>query len=140
MSVSVFDFKWSPDGKQIAAFIADKNLIDYSYMFKKVYLIDPATGERTLHLDNPGKITQMEWSPDGKHIAFIASSSVNDAVTGSLFITKVPNTKKFAELKNYAAGKELSIRNVKWKDENTVLFQSEEGVDISLSEQGINDA
>ena len=68
-------------------------------MFKKVYLIDPATGERTLHLDNPGKISKMKWSPDGKHIAFIASSSVNDAVTGSLFITQVPNTKKFAELK-----------------------------------------
>lgn len=137
--VSVFDFQWNPDGKQIAAFIADKNLIDYSYMFKKVYLINPATGERTLHLDNPGKITQMEWSPDGKHIAFIAASSVNDAVTGSLFITEVPNSKKFSVLKNYAAGKELSIRNVKWKDENTVLFQAEEGVDISLSEQRIKD-
>jgi len=137
---SVFDFQWSPDGKQIAAFIADKNLVDYSYMFKKVYLIDPATGERTLHLDNPGKITELEWSPDGKHIAFIASSSVNDAVTGSLVITQVPNTKKFAELKNYAAGKELSIRNVNWKDENTILFRSEEGVDITLSEQGIEDA
>jgi len=138
--VSVFDFQWSPDGTQIAAFIADKNLVDYSYMFKKVYLIDPATGERTLHLDNPGKITELEWSPGGKHIAFIASSSVNDAVTGSLVITQVPNTKKFAELKNYAAGKELSIRNVNWKDENTILFRSEEGVDITLSEQGIEDA
>ena len=126
--VSVFDFKWSPDGKHIAAFIADKNLVDYSYMFKKVYLIDPTSGERKLHLDNPGKIKEMEWSPDGKHIAFIASSSVHDAVTGSLFITEVPNTKKLATLKNYAAGKELSIRNVKWKDENTVLFRSEEGV------------
>ena len=137
--VSVFDFQWSPDGKQIAAFIADKNLVDYSYMFKKVYLIDPTTGERTLHLDNPGKITQLQWSPDGKHTAIIASSSLNDAVSGSLFITEVPNIKNFAELKNYAADKELSIRNVKWKDKNTVLFQSEEGVDITLSEQGIND-
>ena len=137
--VSIFDFQWSPDGKQIAAFIADKNLVDYSYMFKKVYLIDPATGERTLHLDNPGKITQMKWSPDGKHIAFIAASSVNDAVTGSLFITQVPNTKKFTELKNYSEGKEFSIRNVKWKDEKTVLFQAEEGVDISLNEQSIDD-
>ena len=138
--VSIFDFQWSPDGKQIAAFLSEKNLVDYSYMFKKVYLIDLETGKRTWHLDNPGKITQMKWSPDGKHIAFIASSSVHDAVTGSLFITEVPNSKKFAELKNYAAGKELSIRNVKWKDKQTVLFQSEEGVDISLSEQRINDA
>jgi Tol biopolymer transport system component len=39
-NISVYDFQWSPDGKQIAAFIADKNLVDYSYMFKRVYLID----------------------------------------------------------------------------------------------------
>ncbi|MCH8032896.1 MAG: S9 family peptidase [Bacteroidetes bacterium] len=139
-NVSVYNFRWSPDGKQIAAFIADKNLVDYSYMFKRVYLIDTFTGKRSLHLENPGKISQMEWSPDGKHIAFIAASGINDAVTGSLFITEVPNTNKFEELKNYANGLELSIRKVEWKDDNTVLFLSEEGVDISLSEQGIDNA
>ena len=138
-NVSVYDFQWSPDGKKIAAFISEKNLVDYSYMFKRVYLIDTFTGNRSLHLENPGKIDQMAWSPDGKHIAFIAASGINDAVTGSLFITEVPNKKKFEELKNYADGLELSIRNVKWKDINTVLFRSEEGVDISLSEQGIGD-
>lgn len=138
-SVSVFDFKWSPDGKQIAAFIAEKNLVDYSYMFKDVYLIDPATGKSKLHLDAPGKIDQMAWSPDSKHIAFIAASNINDAVTGSLFITEVPNTKKFEGLKNYADGLELSIKKVQWKDNNTVLFLSQEGVDITLSEQGIDD-
>jgi dipeptidyl aminopeptidase/acylaminoacyl peptidase len=139
-NVSVYDFRWSPNGKQIAAFIADKNLVDYSYMFKRVYLIDTFSGKRSLHLENPGKITQMAWNPDGKHIAFIAASGINDAVTGSLFITEVPNTTKFEELKNYADGLELSIKKVEWKDDNTVLFLSEEGVDISLSEQGIDDA
>ncbi|RKY93518.1 MAG: hypothetical protein DRQ13_09340, partial [Ignavibacteriae bacterium] len=139
-NVSVYDFQWSPDGKQIAAFIADKNLVDYSYMFKRVYLIDTFSGKRSLHLENPGKITQMVWSPDGKHIAFIAASGINDAVTGSLFITEVPSTKKFEELKNYADGLEISIRKVDWKDDSTVLFLTEEGVDISLSEQEIDDA
>jgi dipeptidyl aminopeptidase/acylaminoacyl peptidase len=137
--VSVYDFQWSPDGKQIAAFIANKNLVDYSYMFKRVYLIDTFSGNRSLHLENPGKITQMAWSPDGKHIAFIAASGINDAVTGSLFITEVPNARKFEELRNYADGLELSIRKLDWKDDSTVLFLSEEGVDISLSEQGIGD-
>jgi dipeptidyl aminopeptidase/acylaminoacyl peptidase len=135
--VTVFDFKWSSDGKMIAAFIADKNLVDYSYMFKRVYLIDPTTGERKLHLDNPGKIDEMAWSPNSKHIAFIASSGLNDAVAGSLFLTEVPNNKIFEELRNYAENFEGSIREVAWKDSNTVLFMAEEGVDISLNEQKI---
>ena len=137
--VSVFDFKWSHDGKQIAAFIAEKNLVDYSYMFKRVYLIDPTSGERILHLENPGKIDEMAWSKDNKHIAFIASSGLHDAVAGSMFITEVPNDKKFDKLRNYAANFEGSIREVVWKDSNTVLFMAEEGVDITLNEQGIND-
>ena len=138
-SVSVFDFRWSPDGRQIAAFIADKNLVDYSYMFKKVYLIDTKTGNRTLQLDNPGKIDQMAWSPDGRHLAFIAASGLHDAVTGSMFITSVPNKTAFSELRNYAKNFEGSIKKVEWKDNNTVLFLSEEGLDITLSEQNIND-
>ncbi len=138
--VSVFDFKWSPDGKQIAAFIADKNLVDYSYMFKKVYLIDPKSGERKPHLDNPGKIDQMMWSPDSKHLAFIAASGLHDAVSGSLFITNIPNTKFFKDLKNYAENFEGSIRKVAWKDSATVIFMAEEGVDITLSELRIGDS
>jgi len=137
--VSVYDFKWSPDGKQIAAFIADKNLVDYSYMFKRVYLIDPTSGDRKLHLENPGKIDQMAWSPNSKHLALIASSGLHDAVTGSLFITDVPNNKNFEELRNYAENFEGSIRKVAWIDSTNVLFMAEEGVDISLNEQGIND-
>ncbi|GBD87430.1 prolyl tripeptidyl peptidase precursor [bacterium BMS3Abin03] len=137
--VSVFGFRWSPDGKQIAAFIADKNLVDYLYMFKKVYLINAKTGERKLQLDNPGKINQMAWSPDGKHLAFIAASGLHDAVTGSLFITEVPNNKAFTELRNYAKDFEGSIKKVEWEDDNTFLFLAEEGVDITLSQQGIND-
>ena len=138
--VSVFDFKWSPDGKQIAAFIADKNLVDYSYMFKRVYLIDPNSGERKPHLDNPDKIDQMMWSPDSKHLAFIAASGLHDAVSGSLFITNIPNTKFFKDLKNYAENFEGSIRKVAWKDSATVIFMAEEGVDITLSELRIGDS
>ncbi len=138
--VSVFDFRWSPDGKQIAAFIAEKNLIDYSYMFKDVYIIDLATGEKKLQLDVPGKLDYMAWSPDGRHLALIAASNINDAVAGSLFITEVPNSKSFDELRNYAEGFEGSIKRVDWKDNNTVLFLAEEGVDITLSQQGIDDA
>ncbi|MGQ9848126.1 MAG: prolyl oligopeptidase family serine peptidase, partial [Bacteroidales bacterium] len=135
---SVFEFEWSPDNKNIAAAIADKNLVDDSYMFKRLYVIDTETALKYKLVDNPGKLTQFSFSPDGTKLAFVSASSVNDAVSGSLFICDVPNTKQFSELKNYTEGFEGSVIMVKWKDDNTVIFSSEEGVDITLREQKID--
>lgn len=135
---SVFEFEWSPDSKNIAAAIADKNLVDDSYMFKRLFVIDTETALKYKLVDNPGKLTQFSFSPDGTKLAFVSASSVNDAVSGSLFICDVPNTKSFSQLRNYSEGFEGSVIVVKWKDDNTILFSSEEGVDITLREQKID--
>lgn len=136
---SVFEFEWSSDNKNIAAAIADKNLVDDSYMFKRLYVIDTETGIKYKLVDNPGKLTQFSFSPDGTKLAFVSASSLNDAVSGSLFVCDVPNTKQFSQLKNYTEGFEGSVIMVKWKDNNTLIFSSEEGVDITLREQKINE-
>lgn len=135
---SVFEFEWSPDNKSIAAAIADKNLVDDSYMFKRLFIVDTETALKYKLVDNPGKLTQFSFSPDGSKLAFVSASSINDAVSGSLFICDVPNTKQFSELRNYTEGFEGSVIMVKWRDDNTVIFSSEEGVDITLREQKID--
>lgn len=137
-SVSVFEFEWSPNSKDIAASIADKNLVDDSYMFKRIYIVDSENGLKYKLVDNPGKLSSFSFSPDGKHLAFVSAANLNDAVSGSLFICEIPNKKKFEELRNYSKGFEGSVISVKWKNNSTVLFNAEEGVDITLSEQGIN--
>jgi dipeptidyl aminopeptidase/acylaminoacyl peptidase len=133
--VTVFDFTISPDGKFAAAAIAQKNLVDYSYMFKRIFLVNLETGELTKLLDNPGKLGKLVWSPDGKKLAFLSASGIHDSVVGSLFVIDVPNHASFEELRNYAEGMRASIVNLEWKDNNTLLFVSEEGVDMVLSEQ-----
>ncbi|AFH48321.1 Dipeptidyl aminopeptidase/acylaminoacyl-peptidase [Ignavibacterium album JCM 16511] len=138
-AASVFEFEWSSDSKNIAAAIAEKNLVDDSYMFKRLYVIDTETGIKYKLIDNPGKLTQFSFSPDGKKLAFVSAASINDAVSGSLFVCDVPNTKQFSQLKNYTEGFEGSVIMVKWKDDNTLIFSSEEGVDITLREHKINE-
>lgn len=135
---SVFEFEWSPDSKNIAAAIADKNLVDDSYMFKRLYVIDTETGIKYKLVDNPGKLTQFSFSPDGTKLAFVSASNINDAVSGSLFVCDIPNTKQFSQLKNYTEGFEGSVIMVRWKDDNTLIYSSEEGVDITLREQKLN--
>jgi dipeptidyl aminopeptidase/acylaminoacyl peptidase len=135
---SVFEFEWSPDNKNIAAAIAERNLVDDSYMFKRIYIIDTETALKYKLVDNPGKLTQFSFSPDGKKLAFVSASGVNDAVSGSLFICDVPNILQFNQLKNYTEGFEGSVIMVKWIDSSTVIYSAEEGVDITIREQKVN--
>ncbi len=135
---TVYDFALSPDKKWAAAAIAPQNLVDDSYMFKRIHLVNMQTGETTLLMENPGKLSSMAWSPDGKKIAFQSVSKLEDAVVGSLFVMDVPTDKKFIDLRNLVEGMELSVISHTWKDNNTVLFAAEEGVDITLSEQHVD--
>ncbi len=135
--VSAFDIDWSPDGKFIAAAIAPKNLVDHSYMFKRIHLLDPATGALTKLVENPGKLGKMAWSPDGSRLAFISAVAVWDSKEGSIFVADVPVSRDFAELRNYTEDFEGTVTDIAWRDENTLLYTSEEGVDITLREQPV---
>ncbi len=134
---SVFEFKWNPNGTEIAAAMANENLVDDSYMFKDIYLVDPRSSGRVKLIDPPGKLGNFEWSPDGKYIAFIAGVDVNDPVDGSFFISEISKRQKFEDLKNYSKDFIGSVESIGWKDNNTVLFSAQEGVETILSSQQI---
>ena len=136
--VAVFDFVLSPDKRMAAAAIAPRNLVDDSYMFKRIFTVNMQTGEMKLLVNNPGKLGKMVWSPDGTKLAFQSASKLEDAVVGSLFVADVPNEKSFEELRNYVHGMELSVIDHTWQDNRTLLYAAEEGVDIVLSEQRLD--
>ncbi|MFN3557198.1 MAG: S9 family peptidase [Bacteroidales bacterium] len=136
--VTVFDFALSPDKTMAAAAIAPRNLVDDSFMFKRIFTIDMHTGEMKLLVNNPGKLGKITWSPDGRRIAFQSASKLEDSVIGSLFVSDVPNTKPFEELRNYVQGMELSVIDHQWKDSQTLVYAAEEGVDIVLSEHRLD--
>lgn len=138
--LTVYDFTISPDGSRIAAAISPKNHIDYQYMFKRIHIIDTETGEILNVLDNPGKLANMQWSPDGKSLAFRASSDLHDSVEGSLFLMDPDDkSQSFSELTNLVQGLELSVIDFLWEDNKTLLFAAEESVDISLTRISLSD-
>lgn len=136
--VSVFGIEWSPDGKYIAAAVAPENTVDNSYMFKRIHLLDPATGALTKFVDNPGKLGEMAWSPDGRRLAFVSAVATWDSQAGSIFIADVPGSKPFAQLRNYTEGFEGTVTGISWRDSGTLLFTAEEGVDVTLRLQDVN--
>ncbi|MEM7367084.1 MAG: S9 family peptidase [Bacteroidota bacterium] len=132
-SGAIYDFAWSPTGDRILAQIAPQNLVDDSYMFKKLNIIDFSTGKTTQLIDNPGKLTSMAWSPDGNHIAFVSAVDISDPVSGSLYIISSEPGQSFSKARNYTDGFEGSVKTASWLDEETVLYASDESVDITLS-------
>ncbi|HHM23537.1 MAG TPA: S9 family peptidase [Bacteroidetes bacterium] len=135
---SVFDFVWSPDGRYIAAAIAPHNTTDDSYMFKRIHLVDVAEGTVKKLVENPGKLGHMAWSPDSRHLAFVAGVDEHDPVAGSLFVVDVEHPQPFDQLRNYSKDFEGSVTWVAWKDWHTLLFSADEGVNTTLSEQKLN--
>jgi len=137
--VTVFDFVLSPDGRHAAAAIAPRNLVDDSYMFKRIHLVDLQTGAIDMIMENPGKLANMAFSPDGSKLAFRAASKLEDSVEGSLFVIDLDSLVTFEELRNYAEGLELSVIDFAWKNDSTLLFAAEESVDIVLSQQKLDE-
>lgn len=87
--VTVYDFQWSPDGRQLACAIAPENTVDASYMSKRLHLVDVATGGVTPLVDNPGKLGEFAFSGDGATLAYISAADRNDPHAGTLYACDV---------------------------------------------------
>jgi len=136
---SVFDFVWAPDSRRIAAAIAPRNTTDDSYMFKRIHLVDVVEKKVSKLVENPGKLGQMAWSPDGRYLAFIAGVDINDPVAGSLFLVDTQNPLPFDQLQNVTAKFIGSVTSVVWKDAKTLLFSSDEGVYTTILRYRLGD-
>lgn len=123
--VNVWNFEFNQQGTHIAATISPKNLIDQSYMFRKIYLIDIATVESRIVSDNEGKLGNYAFSPNGKYLSYTAGVNINDPAVSQLYINHLED--------NYVSN--LTPEDFKghiswanWKDDNEVIFLSGEGV------------
>ncbi|GIW82545.1 MAG: hypothetical protein KatS3mg105_4352 [Gemmatales bacterium] len=47
-------------------------------MFRKVRIVDPKSGKIVSRLDNPGKLGQIAWSPDGTKVAIVSALDQHD--------------------------------------------------------------
>src|SRR5205807_2436858 len=62
---SASEVHWSPQVDWLAVALAPRPLVDDALMFRKVHLVNIASGA-VHNLQNPGKMGQISWSPDGK--------------------------------------------------------------------------
>jgi dipeptidyl aminopeptidase/acylaminoacyl peptidase len=123
---------WSPDGSRLAVTLTPTALVDDDLMRRRVYIVDAASGRVLVDLENEGKLDEVRWSPDGRHVAFISGVDLHDPAAGRLVV--VPATG--GTLTDILPGYEAHVRSMAWKDADTLYFIGDEGVETTFNEVG----
>jgi dipeptidyl aminopeptidase/acylaminoacyl peptidase len=132
--MAVWGLNVGPHGRTLAFGASERNLTDYKYMFQDIYLLDLTTGEYSLVVDTPGKLGNFRISPDAKHLAWTAAASLSDHAVSSLFVSRLDGS----EIRNLTGdGFEGHYRHVEWRDDQTLVCLSDEGVNTQLTSRSI---
>jgi dipeptidyl aminopeptidase/acylaminoacyl peptidase len=127
---TAWNFVFSPDGNTIAAAISPKNLIDHRYMFQKIYLLDIKMQKLEQLTDNPGKLGEYHFSPDGSKMVYTAALERKDHAVSQVYVIDI----KTKEQKNLTIPDFRGhVKWAVWKDSKTILYHAGEGMWPSLS-------
>lgn len=127
-NASVVD--WSPEGDRLVVALAPTPLVDDRYMARRLSIVDVESGSIMTRIDNPGKLGQVEWSPDAGRVAFISAESINDPKEGRLMVADAVD----GGFSDVLPGLEGHISSFAWRDSNTLVYVSDEGVETRIGE------
>lgn len=120
---SVHDVQWSPVDDRLAVSVTPTPLVDDEYMRIRVHVLDAGTGKLLAHCDNPGKLGEFAWSPDGKWIAMIAGVDIHDPAAECLLLAPASGGTPVDVLPNYPG----KIESIGWKDGSNILYVASQG-------------
>lgn len=130
---SASSVRWSPVGNRLALTVAPTSLVDDSYVRRTLHVVDVDSGRMVARFENPGKIGDVAWSPDGVHLAVIVAADANDPLEGRLMIAPAAGGELRNVLPAWDAG---HVHAVGWRDAGTVLYLAYEGVGSLLGSVG----
>ena len=116
---------WSPNGDELMVILAPTPSVDDSYMQKRVFVVDVESGKIIRSLNNPGKLGQVSWSPDGEHLAIVSAADIHDPEEGRLMVTPVHEESGLVDL---IPGLKAHVHTISWKDNSTLYWLAAEGV------------
>ncbi|NNM04339.1 MAG: S9 family peptidase [Gemmatimonadetes bacterium] len=127
---SVYSFEWSPDGDLLALQVAPRALTDDSMMFKRIRILDVASGRIQASVENPGKLGGMAFSPDSHHLAYISAADPRDPHAGMLYMVPAAG----GEPSSLTSGWEGMAHSLEWMNDHTLRARVSRGVESAVSD------
>jgi dipeptidyl aminopeptidase/acylaminoacyl peptidase len=128
---SAFQVEWGPKGQRLAVTVAARPLIDERYMKQKIRVVDAKDGSTIASLDNDGKLGQIAWSPDGKHIAMVSAGDPNDPKEGRLLLGSAT---RGGALQDLMPDLEAHIESIAWQGSDEVMFLVDIGTETAIGD------
>ncbi|MDD3642982.1 MAG: prolyl oligopeptidase family serine peptidase, partial [Candidatus Krumholzibacteria bacterium] len=129
----VASFEFGPDGSTVALAVCPRNLIDHIYMFQKIHILDLDARTVRRLTDNPGKLGNFAFSPDGKQLAYAAALTREDHAVSQAFVIDVAGGGARNLTPDGFAG---HVQRVGWEKNGRVLYLAAEGVWNTISSVG----
>lgn len=129
----VSQVQWSPVDARLALAVAPSPRVDDDYMRTRVRVVDARDGRVLRRIENPGKLGPVEWSPDGRWVAAISASDLNDPNAGRLLLWSSGLDPSLPErLEPLPADWPADAREFAFEDARTLLVVVHRGVESSL--------
>ncbi len=125
----VYDFDWSPDGKQFVV-TAAPGPGDNNWWVAQLYLVDAATGSLTELYKPKLQIAVPRWSPDGKQIAFIEGLMSDEGFHGGDLYTISASG---GTPRDRMPGRKTSASSMVWQSPRQLLFTEYTGGSVNIS-------
>lgn len=131
---SAQDVAWSPAGDRLAVNLSPRELVDDAMMLMRIHFVDAADGAVIGYADTPGKLGDMAWAPDGRHLGLIMAADPNDPREGRLAVVD----RDGGTPRDLLPELESHIWHLGWRNARRLLYISYEGVDARLGEVGLD--
>ncbi len=117
--------KWSPSGNELIIVLAPTPSVDDSYMRKRAFVVEASSGRVIRSLNNPGKLGDVAWSPDGKRVALISGADINDPREGRLMVATIDDVD---QLRDLMPDLEAHVGSIAWNSNTSIDWIASEGV------------